>query len=71
MKTKVKIGMEVDGEVASGTVIAMTSEWCVYRLAKALRDGTWEVAEPWSAIQLAIDYPKTGEEESSRDFKEL
>lgn len=71
MKTKVKVGMRVDGEVDSGTVIAMTSEWCIYRLDKPAADGTCECAEPWSSIQLAIEYPKPGEEVSSRTEHEV
>ncbi len=66
---KVQIGMRVEGEVDSGTVIAMTSEWCIYRLDKPCRDGTCECAEPWTSIQLAIETPKPGQEVSSRDHQ--
>jgi hypothetical protein len=71
MRTKVKIGMRVNGEVDSGTIIAMTSEWCIYKLDKPWKDGTQECAENWTSIQLAIDPPESGQEVSSINEQEL
>jgi hypothetical protein len=71
MGIKVKIGMRVDGEVGSGTVIAMTNEWCIYKLYKPWSGGELECAEQWSSIRLAIDPPEPGQEISPLNEQEL
>ena len=71
MKTKVQIGMRVHGEIDEGTVIAMTSEWCIYRLDKPGTDGTCEIAEPWYSIDIVPEVPKVGEEVSARTTHEI
>jgi hypothetical protein len=49
---KVKIGMQVGGEVTIGVVIAMTKEWCIYQDTKGR-----EYAEPWDCIMVITTGP--------------
>jgi hypothetical protein len=68
---KVTIGMRVSGEIDRGTVIAMTSEWCIYRLDKPGSDGMCEIAEPWPSVEVEYETPAPGQEVSSRTEQEI
>jgi hypothetical protein len=68
---RARIGMEVEGEVDCGYIIAMSREWCIYRCKKKASDGSHECAEPWESIRLVVEPPKKGEECSSLAVKDL
>lgn len=47
-RVKAEIGMRVWGEMGEeGTIIAMTREWCIYKV-----EGRHEYAEPWDDIVI-------------------
>jgi hypothetical protein len=56
MKVKPVLGMSVHGEVTSGTIVAMSREWCIYEAITPSGKKT-ECAEPWEDIIVVIDKP--------------
>jgi hypothetical protein len=56
MKVKPLIGMNVCGEVALGTIVAMSKEWCIYEAANGFGKIV-ECAEPWEDIIVLVDKP--------------
>ena len=51
---KVKIGMKVFGECGQGIVVAMSEQWCIYKL----EGESYELAEIWDDIRIPADGPE-------------
>lgn len=69
---KVNIGTHVGNEeFGEGVIVAMSKEWCIYRIDESNRK-SYEIALPWDSIYI-VDLTKVepSEVESSIDSMEL